>query len=244
MAAFAATCTWATGSQLTLRGSATCGTPAPAQTAAAVHRRPRKDGPFMKTMEEVSSVGRKRDGDIIRGPVYVVGDNIDTDQIIRAEYLTLVPSVPEEYQKLGSYAMIGLPKDKYTVPFIEAGTMSTPYAIMIAGDNFGCGSSREHAPIAMGACGVKAVVASGYARIYYRNCSATGEIYPWETPARLVEEFSIGDVAEINFVKETITNETTGKTYPLNPLGDVLPVVDCGGIFEFARKSGMIAKRA
>ncbi|OSX77625.1 hypothetical protein BU14_0141s0009 [Porphyra umbilicalis] len=242
MAAFAATCTWATGCRSALRSPAACNAPG-SVVAAPVPRRPRQDGPTMKTMADVSTVGHKRDGDIIRGPVYVVGDNIDTDQIIPAGYLTLVPSVPEEYEKLGSYAMIGLPKDKYTVPFIEKGSMSTRYPIVIGGDNFGCGSSREHAPIAMGACGVKAVVASGYARIYYRNCSATGEIYPWETPTRLVDEFSIGDVAEINFAKETITNETTGKTYTLNPLGDVLPVVDCGGIFEFARQSGMIAKK-
>ncbi|NET91310.1 MAG: 3-isopropylmalate dehydratase, partial [Kamptonema sp. SIO1D9] len=90
-------------------------------------------------------------GKVIQGKIFVVDDNIDTDQIIPAEYLTLVPSKPDEYEKLGSYALIGLP-DRYG-KFIAAGEMKTQYPIIIAGENFGCGSSREHAPIALGASG-------------------------------------------------------------------------------------------
>ena len=100
----------------------------------------------------------------VRGVIFVVDDNIDTDQIIPAEYLTLVPSKPDEYEKLGSYAMAGLP-ERYG-EFVPAGEMKTPYPIIVAGENFGCGSSREHAPIALGAAGVKAVVAQSYARIF------------------------------------------------------------------------------
>lgn len=77
---------------------------------------------------------------VIHGRCFVVGDNIDTDQIIPAEYLTLVPSKPEEYEKLGSYAMIGLPA--HWGKFIEEGKMKTDYKVIIGGDNFGCGSSR------------------------------------------------------------------------------------------------------
>ncbi|MCZ0901612.1 3-isopropylmalate dehydratase, partial [Microcoleus sp. HI-ES] len=80
-------------------------------------------------------------GKVISGQIFVVDDNIDTDQIIPAEYLTLVPSKPDEYEKLGSYAMIGLP-DRYG-KFIESGEQKTRYPIIIAGENFGCGSSRE-----------------------------------------------------------------------------------------------------
>ncbi len=80
-------------------------------------------------------------GKVISGQIFVVDDNIDTDQIIPAEYLTLVPSKPDEYEKLGSYAMIGLP-DRYG-KFIESGEQKTQYPIIIAGENFGCGSSRS-----------------------------------------------------------------------------------------------------
>lgn len=178
----------------------------------------------------------------IRGPVFVVDDNIDTDQIIPAEYLTLVPSNPEEYEKLGSYALIGLP-DRYG-KFVEPGQTKTKYPIVIAGENFGCGSSREHAPIALGAAGVEAVVAQSYARIFFRNCAATGELYPWECEARICQEFNTGDIATIDFDQNLLINETTGKTYPLRPLGEIRPVIEAGGLFAYARQTGMIPNRA
>lgn len=191
---------------------------------------------------------RKRSGSIIAGRVFVVGDNIDTDQIIPAEYLTLVPSRADEYVKLGSYALSGLPAAQYTIPYVEPGEMQTQYPIVVAGANFGCGSSREHAPVSMGAAGGVAVVAASYARIFFRNCSATGELYPWECEADgdfgqkgLVDCFETGDQAEIDFDSLVVRNVTQGKEYRLKELGDVLPVVDAGGIFEFARRSGMIS---
>ncbi|PQQ06262.1 3-isopropylmalate dehydratase small subunit 3-like [Prunus yedoensis var. nudiflora] len=112
------------------------------------------------------------------GLCYVLGDNIDTDQIIPAEYLTLVPSNPSEYEKLGSYALCGLP-DAHSTRFVVPGENKSKYSIIIAGANFGCGSSREHAPVALGAAGVAAVVAESYARIFFRNSVATGEVYRW-----------------------------------------------------------------
>jgi len=96
----------------------------------------------------------------IRGRVYVLGDNIDTDQIIPAQYLTLVPTIPEEYEKLGSYALIGLPDDRYPIDLVEPGHTKSQYQIVIGGRNFGCGSSREHAPIAMGAAGSEVAIHS------------------------------------------------------------------------------------
>ena len=125
----------------------------------------------------------------VTGRVYVLGDNIDTDQIIPAEYLNLVPTIAEEYQKLGSYALAGLLLRPGDPPFVPPGSTTTPYTILVAGKNFGCGSSREHAPIALGAAGAEAVVAESYARIFFRNCVATGELYPLETGERLVEVF-------------------------------------------------------
>jgi len=104
--------------------------------------------------------------------------NIDTDQIIPAEYLTLVPSKPDEYEKLGSYALIGLPDDLYPTRFVEIDSMKTDYPVIIGGQNFGCGSSREHAPVALGASGAQVVVAESYARIFFRNCVSTYVTWP------------------------------------------------------------------
>jgi 3-isopropylmalate/(R)-2-methylmalate dehydratase small subunit len=86
----------------------------------------------------------------VTSPVYVVQDKIDTDQIIPAQHLTLVPTIAEEYEKLGSWALIGLPDDQYPEKFVPSESTKTAYKIVIAGRNFGCGSSREHAPIARG----------------------------------------------------------------------------------------------
>jgi len=175
---------------------------------------------------------------LLRGQIFVVDDNIDTDQIIPAEYLTLVPSKPDEYEKLGSYAMIGLP-DRYG-SFIKPGETKTQYPIIIGGENFGCGSSREHAPIALGSAGVEVVVALSYARIFFRNCSATGELYPWESSDRLCDIFQTGQEVTIDFDNNSIINHDLGKTYSLKPLGEIKPVIDAGGIFAYARKTGMI----
>lgn len=174
----------------------------------------------------------------IRGAIFVLEDNIDTDQIIPAEYLTLVPSQPDEYRKLGSYALVGLP-DRYG-KFIAPGEMTTAYPIIIAGENFGCGSSREHAPIALGAAGVKVVIAQSYARIFFRNCAATGELYPWESVERLCDRFQTGQDVSVDFENNQLINHTLEQVYSLKPLGEVGPVIEAGGIFAYARQTGMI----
>ncbi len=178
----------------------------------------------------------------ITSPVYVVGDNIDTDQIIPAQYLTLVPTIAEEYEKLGSFAMIGLPDALYPARFVNEGELKTKYRIIIAGRNFGCGSSREHAPIALGAAGVSAVVAESFARIFFRNCVATGELYPYDSPQRLCNLVQTGDVATLDFEADTLT--VNGQTYALKPLGAAKPVIDAGGLFNYARQTGMIPTNA
>src|ERR1700691_1718125 len=166
----------------------------------------------------------------LTSPVYVVGDNIDTDQIIPAQYLTLVPTIPEEYEKLGGYALIGLPDSLYPTRYIEEGSTKSKYPIIIGGRNFGCGSSREHAPIALGAAGCSVVVAESFARIFFRNSVATGELYPYESAGPLTSEIKTGDHVEVDFDKDEL--RANGKTYPLKPLGEVKPVIDAGGIFE------------
>ncbi|MCI0746793.1 MAG: 3-isopropylmalate dehydratase [Verrucomicrobia subdivision 3 bacterium] len=177
---------------------------------------------------------------VFKGPVYVVRDNIDTDQIIPAEFLNLIPTIPEEYEKLGSYALWGLPDSLYPTRFVKPGQLDTEYPIVVAGRNFGCGSSREHAPIALGSAGCKVVLAESFARIFFRNCVATGELYPCECADRLCEILKTGDIITVDLDQAAVRVEASGKSFAFKPLGDVRPVVDAGGLFNYARKTGMI----
>src|SRR5260370_10848865 len=128
----------------------------------------------------------------ITGRAYVLGDNVDTDQIIPAQYLTFNPAIPEEYKQFGKYALssvppaqAGLPKGH--VPFHTADEFVSDYKIIVGGKNFGCGSSREHAPIALDAAGIEAVVAEFYARIFYRNSINGGYLIPVHGEPRLLD---------------------------------------------------------
>jgi 3-isopropylmalate/(R)-2-methylmalate dehydratase small subunit len=179
---------------------------------------------------------------VFTGPVYVVRDNIDTDQIIPAQYLNLVPTIPEEYEKLGTYALCGLPDSLYPTRFVKAGQLDSEYPIVVGGRNFGCGSSREHAPIALGSAGCKVVLAESFARIFFRNSVATGELYPCESVERLCDVLKTGEVVTVDLDSSTVTVKSTGKVYQFKPLGDVRPVVDAGGLFNYARQTGMISK--
>ena len=177
---------------------------------------------------------------VFTGPVYVVRDNIDTDQIISAQYLNLVPTIPEEYEKLGSFALAGLPESIYTTRFVKEGEVDSDYPIVVAGRNFGCGSSREHAPIALGSANARIILAESFARIFFRNCVATGELYPCECADRLCDILKTGDVVTVDLDKANVTVQATGKVYSFKPLGDVRPVVDAGGLFNYARQTGMM----
>jgi 3-isopropylmalate/(R)-2-methylmalate dehydratase small subunit len=179
---------------------------------------------------------------VFTGPVYVVRDNIDTDQIIPAQYLNLVPTIAEEYEKLGAYALCGLPDALYPERFVQEGKLDSDYPIVVAGRNFGCGSSREHAPIAMGSAGSKIVLAESFARIFFRNCVATGELYPCESADRLCDVLKTGDIVTVDLDASSVLVSSTGKKYSFKPLGDVRPVVDAGGLFNYARETGMISK--
>jgi len=171
-----------------------------------------------------------------------VRDNIDTDQIIPAQYLNLVPTIAEEYEKLGSYALCGLPESLYPTRYVKDGQLDSEYPIVVGGKNFGCGSSREHAPIALGSANCQLVLAESFARIFFRNSVATGELYPCELTQRLCDVLRTGDVVTVDLDAQTVSVEATGKVYSFKPLGDVRPVVDAGGIFNYARATGMIAK--
>jgi 3-isopropylmalate/(R)-2-methylmalate dehydratase small subunit len=112
----------------------------------------------------------------------------------------------------------------------------------VAGRNFGCGSSREHAPIALGSAGCRVVLAQSFARIFFRNCIATGELYPCEISERLCDTLKTGDVVTVDLNAGTVSIQGSARSIALNPLGEVRPVVDAGGIFNYARQTGMMPK--
>jgi len=181
----------------------------------------------------------------ITGKAYVLGDNVDTDQIIPAQYLTFNPAVPEEYKMFGKYALssvppaqAGLPKGH--VPFHTKDEFVSDYQIIVAGKNFGCGSSREHAPIALDAAGIKCVVAEFYARIFFRNSVNGGYVIPFECVDRLCDQVCTGDELKLDVPAGSLQNVTTGETWKLKPLGEVAPIIDAGGIFSYAKKVGML----
>src|SRR2546425_7317521 len=150
---------------------------------------------------------------VFSGPVYVVRDNIDTDQIIPAQYLNLVPTIPEEYEKLGSYALCGLPESLYPERYVKGAQLDSQYPVVVAGRNFGCGSSREHAPIALGSAGCKVVLAESFARIFFRNCVATGEVYPCECVDRLCDTLKTGDVVTVDLDAATVAGQKSDKGF-------------------------------
>ena len=184
---------------------------------------------------------------VFTGPVYVVRDNIDTDQIIPAQYLnSRADHSPRSTEKLraASYALpAGLPESLYPARYVKDGQPRQRISpVVVGGKNFGCGSSREHAPIALGSASCKIILAESFARIFFRNSVATGELYPCEITERLCDTLKTGDVVTVDLDAATVTVKATGKVIKFKPLGDVRPVVDAGGLFNYARQSGMIAK--
>ena len=182
---------------------------------------------------------------IIAGKAYVLGDNIDTDQIIPAEYLSFNPAIPEERKFFGMYANSGVPPKQAGLPngnikFVRDNEYKSDYKIIIGGKNFGCGSSREHAPLALAEAGIGCVIAEFYARIFFRNSVNGGYLVPLEAKDRLVEQISTGDELEVHLNDGYLLNKSTGKRHDLRPLGDVLPIIEAGGIFEYARSAGML----
>ena len=182
---------------------------------------------------------------IIKGKVYVLGDNIDTDQIIPAEHLVYSLSDPQEAKMYGHFALSGVPVQtaglpQGNIPFIQGDAHRSEFNIIIAGSNFGCGSSREHAPFALQMAGVQVVVAESYARIFYRNSVDGGFVIPLESVGKINEQFKTGDEVIVDIEKQKITNLRSAQAFALKHPGDVLPIIEAGGLFEYARKSGMI----
>ena len=182
---------------------------------------------------------------VIRGLAYVVGDAVDTDQIIPAAHLVYSMTEPEERRLYGRYALSAVPHEGQGlphggIPFARGDAYRSDFTIVVAGRNFGCGSSREHAPFALMEAGCEAVVAESYARIFYRNAVDAGFVVPFETRERLIERVRTGDELEIDTQAATVRNVTTGEDWALNPLGDVADILRAGNVFEYARQNGLI----
>jgi 3-isopropylmalate/(R)-2-methylmalate dehydratase small subunit len=183
--------------------------------------------------------------EIIKGKVFVLGNDIDTDQIIPAKYLVYSLEDQEEKKKYGEFALSGVPMNNSglptgNIPFVKGSSYISDYPIILAGKNFGCGSSREHAPAALQIAGAKCVVAFSYARIFYRNAVDGGFIIPVESTENLIAQFNTGDEAELDFNTKLIKNIRTGKNYQVKDLGQVAEIIEAGGIFAYARKTGML----
>jgi 3-isopropylmalate/(R)-2-methylmalate dehydratase small subunit len=157
----------------------------------------------------------------IEGKVWKFGDDVDTDVIIPARYLNT--SDPTE---LARHCMEDL--DPEFSRKISAGD------IIVAGKNFGCGSSREHAPIAIKGVGISAVVARSFARIFYRNSFNMG-LPIFEAP-EAVDSISEGDDLLIDMEGGTITNRTTGDMYAVKPVPPFMrELIDAGGLMEYMK---------
>jgi 3-isopropylmalate/(R)-2-methylmalate dehydratase small subunit len=136
-------------------------------------------------------------------------------------------------------AQAGLPNGN--VRFVADNEFRSEYSIIVGGRNFGCGSSREHAPLALAEAGVRCVIAEFYARIFYRNAVNGGYLVPLESVTRLVEQVRTGDELEVHMTDGFVINKSKNdERYNLKPVGDALPIIEAGGVFEYAKQSGML----
>jgi len=158
---------------------------------------------------------------MIRGRTHKYGSNVDTDVIIPARYLNTTDS-----QELASHCLEDLDP--------EFRSRVKPGDIIVGEDNFGCGSSREHAPICIKAAGVSCVIANSFARIFYRNSLNIG--LPILECPEAVDGISPGDVVEVDLTTGRILNVTTGDSYSAKPFPEFMrKLIEVGGLVNYAR---------
>lgn len=154
-----------------------------------------------------------------KGRVFKYGDNVDTDVIIPARYLNVSSG-----EELAKYCMIDIDKD--FVNKVKKGD------IIVADKNFGCGSSREHAPLAIKYAGVSCVIASTFARIFFRNAINIG--LPILECDEAAKDIKADDIVSVDFNTGIITNETTGKTYKAEPFPEFMQkIMAAGGLVKY-----------
>jgi len=148
-------------------------------------------------------------------------DNIDTDVIIPGQYLKV-----HDYEELATHAMEGLDPDFHS--------KVKPGDFVLAGKNFGCGSSREHAPIALSHSGIRAVLAVSFARIFYRNSVDGAFLLPIEIDEQTYRDISDGDEIDVDTDQNRITNITRNTTHPMKPFSEITArIIAAGGLFKF-----------
>ncbi len=158
-----------------------------------------------------------------QGTVFKYGDNIDTDVIIPARYLNT-----QNPQELAAHCMEDI--DKTFITRVQPGD------IMVGGENFGCGSSREHAPLAIKTAGVSCVIAKSFARIFYRNAINIG-LPILECPAAS-EAIANGDTVAVDFDTGLITDETTGQTFEAAPFPPFIQkIITAGGLLNSLKEN-------
>jgi len=148
-------------------------------------------------------------------------DNIDTDVILPGTYLKL-----HDYSEIAEHAMEGLDPDFHSK--VKEGDF------IVAGKNFGCGSSREHAPIALSHSGIKAVLALSFARIFYRNAVDGAFLLPIEIDENAFKSISDGDELELITEKNEIKNLTKNQSYSMKPFSEIIgKIIAAGGLFKY-----------
>ena len=156
------------------------------------------------------------------GKVFKYGDNVDTDVIIPARYLNIA-----DVKELSTHCMEDI--DKYFVKNVNEGD------VIVAGNNFGCGSSREHAPIVIKTNKVKCVIAKSFARIFYRNAINIGlPIIECDK----VNEIDANDELTVDFAKGIVKNITKGNEYKINPFPEFIEkIISAGGLMVYAKET-------
>ena len=148
-------------------------------------------------------------------------DNIDTDVIIPGPYLKI-----HDHKELAKHAMEGIDPE-----FPEKVSQGD---FLVTGSNFGCGSSREHAPIALSQTGIRAIIAPSFARIFYRNAVDGGYLLPIEIDEPTVKKISDRDELEIDLAQNRITNVTKNEQYPIKPFSELIAkIVEAGGLMNY-----------
>ena len=165
---------------------------------------------------------------VLQGRAWVWPDDVNTDIIIPFRFKART----NDPYEMAKYCMYGFDPDFHKK--VKQGDL------FVAGRNFGGGSSREQAPVAIKYAGVSAVVAESFARIFYRNAVNGGFLLPFEVAEPVWQRVKTGDELEIHVSAGTLRNLTAGEAYTLRPLGDVIGILKAGDVFAYAKQSGLM----